>query len=449
MRRRLWSNGPALLLLALALVVTACGGGKSNDSGNTGATGGNGGGGGGGGSNTGGTTELSIMWWGPDARHEATLAALDVYTKQNPNVTFKPEYMAWDAYWQKLPTLVASKTVTDVLQMDAAYIQDYAAKGVLADLSDVDLSGIVSGNVIENLKIDGKLYGIPLSLNAQGYAYNKTKLEEYGIKLPWKNWTWEDYFNWAREAREKLPEGVYPIGDVNTWDGYQYYQTAMGKGPIMQDGGKKFNLDRDLFIEFFNTYAEFRKQGIVPPAEVSAAFLENDPQADPMASGKVMTRGATVGSVSALEDLMPGQVGVVNTPIGPAGGGWAQSTIFLSVYANTPDMEEAKKFVKWFITDEEAGKTLKLTRGIPINEAIYKLLEPEMQRRDILGKELYEVSVDKALPFYGTAAGWTEWTDYFKAQMEAVQFGQQTVEQAYENIAKLGEETAAKVAAGG
>lgn len=443
--KRSWSKGLALMLLALSLVVTACGGG-GKDNGNSGNSGSSSGGGG---SSSGGKTELSIMWWGPDARHEATLAALDIYTEQNPNVTFKPEYMAWDAYWQKLPTLVASKTVTDVLQMDAAYIQDYASKGVLADLSDVDLSGIVADNVIENLKIDGKLYGIPLSLNAQGFAYNKTMLEEHGIPLPWKDWTWEEYFNWAEEAREKLPEGIYPIGDTNTWDGYQYYQTAMGKGPIMEDGGKKFNLDKDSFMEFFNKMAEFRERGIVPPAELSATFLENDPQADPMASGKVATRGASVGSVSALEDLLPGQVGVVNVPTGPAGGGWAQSTIFLSVSANTSKMDEAKKFVKWFITDQEAGKALGLSRGIPINEEIFKLLEPDMQRRDIIGKELYDVAVDSALPFYGTAAGWTEWTDYFKAQIEAVQFGQQSVEQAYENIAKLGEETAAKAASAG
>ncbi|WP_188990338.1 ABC transporter substrate-binding protein [Paenibacillus nasutitermitis] len=390
---------------------------------------------------------LSMMWWGTDARHEATKKALDLYTQQHANVKFKPEFMAWDAYWQKLPTLAASKSITDVLQMDAAYIQEYVSRGQLEDLSDIDLSGIVDANVVENLKIGGKLYGIPLSQNAQGIAFNKPELEQYGISLPQKNWTYDEFFQWAKDARSKLPEGKYPIGDTTTWDGFNYYQTSMGKDPIMSDGGKKFTLDKELFMTFYKIYEDFRKTKVVPPAEKAAAFLENDPQADPMASGVVMTRGATTGSVSALEQLIPGKVGVVNMPTGPSGGGWAQSTIFLSVSANSKNKEEAKNFVQWFITDKEAGKALGLTRGIPINPEIYKELEPTLEQKDKLGKEIYDLSVEKALPFYAPAAGFSEWVDTYKKELEAVTFGQQSIEDAYNKIDKMGKELAAKAGA--
>lgn len=390
--------------------------------------------------------KLSIMWWGPDARHEATLKALDIYTKQQPSVTFKPEYVAWDAFWAKLPTLAASKSMTDVLQMDAAYIQEYVAKGTLADLSDLDLAGIVDPAVIENLKIDGKLYGVPLSQNAQGIVFNKTDLEAAGIALPQKDWTWEDYFDFGRKAKEKLPEGKYGISDTtNVWDWYQWYQTSNGGKPLMSDGGKTFTLDKDLFMKYQNTFAELRKVKAVPPADQQVAFLENDPTADPMASGVVMTRGATTGSVSALEQLMPGKVDVVNIPTGPEGSGWAQSTIFLSVSANSKNLDQAKAFVKWFITDKEAGDALGLTRGIPINPEIYKALEPNLQPKDKLGKKIYDVALDKAMPFYPIAAGYTEWVDTYKATMEGVMFGQTSIEDAYEKLNKLGLEIAAKV----
>ncbi|WP_155972004.1 extracellular solute-binding protein [Paenibacillus sp. Soil522] len=440
------SKSFGLLMLALLLMLTACSGGGGGNNGkqtneeanNTAKPDNNGG------KEAVGGTTLSIMWWGPDARHEATKKALEIYSQQNANVTFKPEFMAWDAFWQKLPTLAASKSITDVLQMDAAYIQEYVSRGQLEDLSDIDLSGIVDPSVIENLKIDGKLYGIPLSQNAQGIAFNKTELEQYGIPLPHKDWTYDEFFGWARDARAKLPEGKYPIGDTTTWDSFNYYQTSMGKAPVMSDGGKTFTLDKDLFMTFYQTYEDFRKAKIVPSAEKAAAFLENDPQADPMASGVVMTRGATTGSVSALEQLMPGKVGVVNLPVGPAGGGWAQSTIFLSVSANSKNKEEAKKFVKWFITDNEAGKALGLTRGIPINPEIYSALEPTLEAKDKLGKEIYDLSLDKALPFYPPAAGFSEWVDTYKKEMEAVTFGQQSIEDAFNKIEKMGKELAAK-----
>lgn len=424
----------ACWLSAVLLFLASCSGG-GQERGNTEEVG-----------SEGGSVNVTIMWWGPDERHEATLKALERYSELHPEITFTPEYLAWEGYWNKLPTLAASKKMTDVLQMDQMYIHEYAARGTLEDLSDLDLSGIVDANVIENLKIGGKLYGVPLSQNATGIAFNKTALEEYGIPLPHKDWTYDEYFDWARAAKPKLPEGKYPIGDTTTWDFYQYYQYAYGKGEIMADGGTSFHLDKDLFMKFFGTYAEFRELGIVPPAEISSAFLENDPQGDPLASGTVMTRTATTGSVSVLETLMPGQVDVVNFPVGPEGGGWAQSTIFLSVSATSPYKTEAKKFIYWFITDREAGEILGLTRGIPISPDIYAMLEPNLEPKDILGKKMYDVAVDQALPFFSAAPGWSEWVDAFKAEMDAVVYGQQTLEQAYERIDQLGRQTAARTA---
>ena len=167
-----------------------------------------------------------------------------------------------------------------------------------------------------------------------------------------------------------------------------------------------------------------------------------------MASGKVMTRGATVGSVSALEGLMPGQVGVVNMPQGPKGGGWAQSTIFFSSAATSKNQVEAKKFMDWFISDVSAGEILGTTRGIPISETVYKALEPNMKAGSILGKDLLNVCLDGAQPFYPAAPSWQDFTAGYKAEIENLMFGGETVEQAYDNIIKLADQVKAKVASG-
>jgi multiple sugar transport system substrate-binding protein len=443
MKKNLLSKGLMLMLVAALLFITACGNNNNNTANNTPPAG-----------DKNNETpaapstdakKLSMMWWGTDARHEATLKALDLYTAQNPNVTFTPEYLAWDPFWAKLPTLAASKTMTDILQMDAAFINEYVSRGTLEDLSDIDLTGVVDPTLIENLKIDGKLYGIPLSKNGQGMAFNKTALEAAGVTIPKQGWTWDDYFAFAREANDKLPEGQFGIGYTNTWDGYQYYQTANGKGPLMLDGGKTFSLDKDLFMKFYNEHEALRKEGALPPADMQAAFLENDAQADPLASGKQMMIGKSVGSVSALEQLMPGQIDVVNIPVGEAGGGWAQSTIFLSVSSDSKNKDEAKAFLKWFITDSEAGKTLGMTRGIPINDEVFAELEPNLEAKDILGKKLADVAAPYALPFYGAAAGYSEFVDFFKNEIDALMFGQQSVEKTYDNINKKGMDTAAKL----
>jgi multiple sugar transport system substrate-binding protein len=389
-------------------------------------------------------TDLRIMWWGPDERHQATLKALEMYSQKFPNVKFTSEYMAFDAYWTKLPTLAASKSMTDVLQMDGAYIDEYVKKNLLMDLSDIDLNGLVDPRIVNNLKINGKLYGIPLSHNGAGVAFNKTELEAAGVKLPHKDWTWDEFFAYMKEGHEKLPKGKYPYMDkTSVWDWYQFYQTANGKGPMMQEG-TKFNLDKDMWMKFQKMHEQWRADGTIPSAEATAAYKENDPKGDAMVSG-VMARDVTVGSVSVQETLNPGKIAVANIPVGPNGGGWAQSTIFLSLSADTKFAAEGKKFIQWFISDQEVGKTLGLTRGVPINDAIYKSLEPTMSKKDLLGKDLLNTALDKALPFYPAPPGWSDFVSTYKSEMEAVMFKKQTIEQAYDKIVAKGKETEAKL----
>lgn len=423
-----WFKLAAIGTLASALLISGCGSTSSSNSANSPNT-----------SSSQGKTNLKIMWWGSDQRHEATNKAIKLYEEQNTDVAFTPEYTAWDGYWSKLPTLAASKTLPDILQMDAAYIQTYVKRGLLADLSDIDLSGIVDEQVLENIKIDGKLYGIPLSHNAQAMVYDKAAFEQYGITLPHNNWTWEQFFDFAREARTKLPTDKYPIDDLrNIWEWYQFYQTSKGLGPIFKDG--TFNLDKATWLEFNNIYADFQKQGIIPSADMQLASKENDPQTDTFATGRVILRGSSVGSASTVESLVPqgGEIAVNSYPLGSAGGGWAQSTIFFSVNADSKNIEQAKAFLKWFISDKEAGKALATTRGIPINDEVLQSIESNLTAGEKLGLELLDVAKPNALPFYPAPAGAEDFTATYKSEMEAVMFGQVTLEQAYETIAAKG-----------
>ena len=434
-----------LSLVAALLLATACGSDttttKAPDGGDTTTTTAAGG------DDTPEAVELGITWWGPDARHEATQAALDLYTTKNPHITFVAEPVAWDGFWDRLPTLVAAKNVPDVLQMDAAFIEEYVAQNALADITAINLDGVVDDTILENVKMNGVLYGVPLSHNAQGFAYHMPRVEEYGLTEPALGWTWDDYFDFAREAREKMPEDQWGITDSAVWDSYQYYQTANDAGPIFSENGTVYNLDKDLWMEWMQIHQEFRENNIVPPADIG--HIENDPIADPMASGDVVVIGKSVGSVSALEQMMPGEVAVVNIPVGSSGkGGWAQSTIFLSVAENSEHKQEGMDFIQWFVSDLEAGEILGTTRGMPINDAVYEIIEPTLERKDTIGRDLLEAALPYALPFYPLAAGWTEWQALYESEVQAVQFGRQTLEGAYDNLQALADQIVASKLAG-
>lgn len=48
---------------------------------------------------------MTFTWWGNQTRNERTQAALDLYSEQNPGVTFDTQPAEWNDYWTKLSTL--------------------------------------------------------------------------------------------------------------------------------------------------------------------------------------------------------------------------------------------------------------------------------------------------------------------------------------------------------
>ena len=47
------------------------------------------------------TVSLRFSWWGGDARHQATLEAIQLYMDRNPHVTIEAEYGGYADYYQK------------------------------------------------------------------------------------------------------------------------------------------------------------------------------------------------------------------------------------------------------------------------------------------------------------------------------------------------------------
>ncbi|MGN6712500.1 ABC transporter substrate-binding protein [Anaerocolumna jejuensis] len=395
-------------------------------------------------------TNLSIMWWGSDARHEATQKVLDMYTAKS-GVKFTTEYTGWDGYWSKLPVLAASNSMPDILQMDAAYIHQYVDSGQLADLTNlVDLSGLVGEDEIENYKINGKLYGVPLSRNGQGIVYSKTKLAKYGIDEPANGWSWEDMIAWARSAKKKLPSGIYPLYDVrNVYPSYQEYVQSHGGAKTLD--GNQFNFSQDTYKEFMKLYNDLVDEGLCPSADVSISNVELDPLNDNFLNGKVLLRSVSIGSVASLAEMLPDdELGCVSLPQGDGGSGWCQSTIFFAVGANSKNVEAAAKFIQYFISDVDAGKTLMTVRGLPLSDEVYNSFAGELTKYQLKSKEMYDkITADgvKFTPYWDDVpTAFTTWATEYKAQAEAIMLGETSIEKAATYLDEFGKDTASSAA---
>jgi multiple sugar transport system substrate-binding protein len=65
-----------------------------------------------------GPVELTVFWWGGDARAQLTHQVLELYTKKHPNVTFKETWQANAGYIDKLNTNLAANSAADIFQLD-------------------------------------------------------------------------------------------------------------------------------------------------------------------------------------------------------------------------------------------------------------------------------------------------------------------------------------------
>ncbi len=184
----------AAILAAMALALTGCGGSSPAASD--------------------GPVTLRFSWWGSDVRHKMTQELIDVFEAENPNIKIEGEYGDWSGYWDKMATQVASQDAPDVIQMDAAYLGEYAGRGALLELKDVDLSKFEPA-VADAGKVEGKQYAVTGGINAQVVLANPALVAASGVSIPDDStWTWEDYNKTAAAITAASADGVYGSGAV-------------------------------------------------------------------------------------------------------------------------------------------------------------------------------------------------------------------------------------------
>ena len=132
-----------------------------------------------------GDVTVDVMWWGGDARHEAMLAALDIFMERYPNVTIEPIFVSFADYYYILLVHVAAGMAPDLMQIHYPWVQFYVSNGVLLDLNTV--AHILDLNEWEDWQLDfkrfeGELAAVPHGITGRVVLYNRPLLEEFGLQ---------------------------------------------------------------------------------------------------------------------------------------------------------------------------------------------------------------------------------------------------------------------------
>ena len=124
-----------------------------------------------------GTSSCRSSGGGTTTARPSTSEAIELFEDEYPNIDVSTQFQAWDDYWTARTTEAAGQTLPDVLQMDLAYIHQYASNNQVLDLSDqvgVNLeTGDIDEAVLASGSLDGGQFGIPTSTNTLGMVLQR------------------------------------------------------------------------------------------------------------------------------------------------------------------------------------------------------------------------------------------------------------------------------------
>lgn len=322
---------------------------------------------------------LTISWWGNQTRNERTQKVLDLYSSENPGITFDGQFAEWADYWTKLATASAGHALPDIVQMDYAYLEQYVSNGLLVDLTPyiengtIDVSNI-SEDVLNTGKVGDGIYAISTGSNVPTLVYNKTLLDENGITIK-DNMNLEEFYDVCRTVYEKTGYKT----DVFYGCGVDYLVYAMrGEGTHLYGADGKFQATENDIKKFFDIYELGIKEGWMCDPSIYAERTVGTPEQMPLVYGSSpatmswcsfsWSNGIASLRKAAGDNI---ELAISTWPsANPKASNYLKPGMFLSVTVDSANPDKAAAFVNYWTNNVEANKILLGERGIPISSAV-------------------------------------------------------------------------------
>ncbi|MDR7325060.1 MULTISPECIES: ABC transporter substrate-binding protein [Catenuloplanes] len=336
----------ALAVLLLAGRLTACGGGDD----------------------AGGDVTLRFSWWGNADRAALMQQSIDLFQAANPTITVTPSFQEFEAYWQKMATETAGGNAPDVLQMDFAYLREYADRNVLLDLKKTDVRVDDLIPAFQGVgEVDGALYGVPTGGNTWCMFYNPALLAAAGVEEPAAGITWDQY--------HALVDTVSKKGAGRTYGGSNYRSVIYSfESYLLQRGGTLYTEDGALgfteqqLIDYWTVGKQYVDDGRFIPSE-KVAQIE---PASPITKDLIATEFRWDNFFARYAAETEAELKIGPVPVTAAGGPTGQylkPAMLLSASARTDHPDEAAKLISFLINDPQVGRIFGSNRGIPATNA--------------------------------------------------------------------------------
>jgi oligogalacturonide transport system substrate-binding protein len=336
---------------------------------------------------------LRFAWWGGESRHKATLAAIDAYTKLNPNVKIEAEYMGYDGYEKKLLTQFSGGIAPDIFQGVPGWYMDINTENYL-DLSkqkEIN-SKTFNKSLLDEATFNGKLQAVPAGVISTAFMYNKEFFKKFGIPED-TQWTWEKLIEVGKQVHDKDKNSYLVTGDLDVIN--RLYATAYASqksGDVWIKDDYTVAIDKPLLTKTLQYVSDLFTSGTMEPLGNSSAFVGKMEQNPKWIKGEIGGVVALTSNLTAMMSAIPnGQFAIANVPMdtdAKQSANPVRASVAYSINAKTKSATEAAKFVNWMVNDKDAATILGEQRGTPASDDARKVLSDAGKLNPVIAKGL-------------------------------------------------------------
>ena len=195
-------------------------------------------------------------------------AVVQAYMEAHPNVTIELQGTSSDEQIRNIKMAAQNDTLPELFWMEQGSAVEMAEAGYLADLTedltaDQDFVDSFLPGMLDSLKIDDKIYGIPCEMQSNGIWINKALFDEYGLELPE---TYEDFIACAQVFNEN---GIIPLaqGGKDTYTAWAFENMHCRFGFFDHIDGIIEGTDtwnNEDYLKFYEKLADMRDNGVFP-----------------------------------------------------------------------------------------------------------------------------------------------------------------------------------------
>ena len=310
--------------------------------------------------------KITFAWWGSEMRSDYTMEGIEIFEKDNDNISIRPYSNEFTGYKENLDALMMSGNEYDVLQINSAWLDEYSPDGEgfydLNELSDTIRLSNFSEAELEYGTRNGKLNAIPISLNAMTFYYNERILADNGLTVPK---TWDDLFACA-DVLEPTGVLLFDASQKNQWITLVAHEEQI-------TGKKAFGeFDAENVKSMFEFEAQLINEGVFSREDNNKEkFL------DKKSAGVIRWVSDAQFYVVPLEDR-GGTVTVgdyICEPDCKRLGWYVKPTCLYAISRSVKHPEQAAKLVDFLLNSEKMARLQGTEKGVPLSKSALETLD--------------------------------------------------------------------------